>query len=96
MLNSKKKEDDFKKKNYFIFFSKSNDINDSFDEIERKRIFVEYNENKNNKIVDNLEELYEKYIIDDELIDKLFTKEKNPFFITNTKNILKPVFIFKA
>jgi hypothetical protein len=27
-----------------------------------------------------LEELYEKYIIDDELIDKLFTKEKNPFF----------------
>ena len=76
----KKKEDDFKKKNYFIFFSKSNDINDSFDEIERKRIFVEYNENKNNKIVDNLEELYEKYIIDDELIDKLFTKEKNPFF----------------
>ena len=76
----KKKEDDLKKKNYFIFFSKSNDINDSFDEIERKRIFVEYNENKNNKIVDNLEELYEKYIIDDELIDKLFTKEKNPFF----------------
>jgi hypothetical protein len=69
-----------KKKNYFIFFSKSNDINDSFDEIERKRIFVEYNESKNNKIVDNLEELYEKYIIDDELIDKLFTKEKNPFF----------------
>ena len=69
-----------KKKNYFIFFSKSNDINDSFDEIERKKIFVEYNENKNNKIEDNLEELYEKYIIDDELIDKLFTKEKNPFF----------------
>ena len=30
--------------------------------------------------MDNLEELYEKYIIDDELIDKLFTKEKNPFF----------------
>ena len=27
-----------------------------------------------------MEELYEKYIIDDELIDKLFTKEKNPFF----------------
>ena len=79
MLNSKKKRM-ISKKNYFIFFSKSNDINDSFDEIERKRIFVEYNENKNNKIVDNLEELYEKYIIDDELIDKLFTKEKNPFF----------------
>ena len=76
----KKKEDDLKKKNYFIFFSKSNDINDSFDETERKKIFVEYNQNKNNKIEDNLEELYEKYIIDDELIDKLFTKEKNPFF----------------
>ena len=70
-----------KKKNYFIFFSKSNDIDDSFDEIERENIIVEYNENKiSNKIEDNLEELYEKYIIDNELIDKLFTKEKNPFF----------------
>ena len=80
MLNSKKKGDDLKK-NYFIFFSKSNDIDDSFDEIERENIIVEYNENKiSNKIEDNLEELYEKYIIDNELIDKLFTKEKNPFF----------------
>ena len=76
----KKKGDDLKI-NYFIVYSKSNDIDDSFDEIERENIIVEYNENKiNNKIEDNLEELYEKYIIDNELIDKLFTKGKNPFF----------------
>ena len=65
--------------NLFLFFQ-DNNLNDSFDETERKAIYNEYKEFENHKIEDNLEEIHEKYIINDELINKLLKQEKNPFF----------------
>ena len=66
------------------FFSDFNDElennNDSFDKTEVKRIYNEYFYNDKNKVLDNLEEINEKNIINDELINKLLNKEKNPFF----------------
>ena len=64
--------------NLFLFFQ--DNLNDSFDETERKAIYNEYKEFENHKIEDNLEEIHEKYIINDELINKLLKQEKNPFF----------------
>ena len=83
-------EDEFTKKkanlfnsnnnNFFLFLNQNSNLNDSFDEIERKTIYNTYKEIENNKIEDNLEEIHEKYIINDGLIDKLFNQEKNPLF----------------
>jgi hypothetical protein len=83
-------EDEFTKKkanlfnsnnnNFFLFLNQNSNLNDSFDEIERKTIYNTYKEIENNKIEDNLEEIHEKYIINDELINKLLKQEKNPFF----------------
>ena len=83
-------EDEFNKKpknifdlnnsNFFHNFNQSINLNDSFDEIERKMIYNNYKEIENNKIEDNLEEIHEHYIINDDLINKLFNQEKNPFF----------------
>ena len=68
-------------KGFIIDFSDEvEDLDDSCDEIEKNAILKEYENNKNNKIVDNLDELYEKYIIDDKLVDKLLKLEKNKFF----------------
>ena len=64
--------------NLFLFFQ--DNLNDSFDETERKAIYNAYKEFENHKIEDNLEEIHEKYIINDELINKLLKQEKNPFF----------------
>lgn len=72
---------DLKNSTFLIDFSKEMDnLNDSFDEIERNMIYEEYIERENNKINDNLDEKYEKNIINDELIDKLLKYEKNPLF----------------
>ena len=66
---------------FFLQFNKEiENNNDSFDEIETKMIYDEYAKNKKEKKVDNLDEIYEKNIIDDNLIDKLLKNEKNPFF----------------
>ena len=83
-------EDEFNKKpknifdlnnsNFFLNFNQSINLNDSFDEIERKMIYNNYKEIENNKIEDNLEEIHEHYIINDDLINKLFNQEKNPLF----------------
>ena len=83
-------EDEFNKKpknifdlnnsNFFHNFNQSINLNDSFDEIERKMIYNNYKEIENNKIEDNLEEIHEHYIINDDLINKLFNQEKNPLF----------------
>ena len=83
-------EDEFNKKpknifdlnnsNFFLNFNQSINLNDSFDEIERKTIYNNYKEIENNKIEDNLEEIHEHYIINDDLINKLFNQEKNPLF----------------
>ena len=83
-------EDEFNKKpknifdlnnsNFFLYFNQSINLNDSFDEIERKTIYNNYKEIENNKIEDNLEEIHEHYIINDDLINKLFNQEKNPLF----------------
>ena len=72
-------EDEFTKKkvnlsnsinnNFFLFLNQNSNLNDSFDEIERKTIYNTYKEIENNKIEDNLEEIHEKYIINDGLID---------------------------
>ena len=72
---------DFKKSNFLIDLNTEyENSDDSFDEMERNKIYEEYNEKESNKIEDNLEEIYEKYIINDELIDKLLKYEKNPLF----------------
>ena len=72
---------DFKKSNFLIDLAQQfENMDDSFDEMERNMIYEEYKESENNKIDDNLEEIYEKYIINDELLDKLFKYEKNPLF----------------
>ena len=65
--------------NLFLLFQ-NNNLNDSFDETERKTIYNTYKEIENNKIEDNLEEIHEKYKINDELISKLLKQEKHPFF----------------
>ena len=54
--------------------------NDSFDEIETKMLYDEYAKNQKEKKMDNLDEIYEKNIINDSLIDKLLKNEKKPFF----------------
>ena len=72
---------DLKNSNFLIDFCKEiGNNNDSFDEVERNMIYEEYKESENNKIKDNLEEIYEKYIINDEILDKLLKYEKNPLF----------------
>ena len=72
---------DLKKSNFLIDLNTEyENSDDSFDEMERNKIYEEYNERESNKIEDNLEEIYEKYIINDELIDKLLKYEKNPLF----------------
>ena len=72
---------DLKKSNFLIDLNTEyENSDDSFDEMERNKIYEEYNERESNKIEDNLEEIYEKYIINDELIDKLLKFEKNPLF----------------
>ena len=72
---------DLKKSNFLIDLNTEyENSDDSFDEMERNKIYEEYNEKESNKIEDNLEEIYEKYIINDELIDKLLKYEKNPLF----------------
>ena len=79
----KTKMDFFNLKNNSFLFELNKDFgdsDDSFDEMERNKIYEEYNESQTNKIEDNLEEIYEKYIINDELIDKLLKYEKNPLF----------------
>ena len=70
----KTKMDFFNLKNNSFLFELNKDFgdsDDSFDEMERNKIYEEYNESQTNKIEDNLEEIYEKYIINDELINKL-------------------------
>ena len=72
---------DLKKSNFLIDLNTEyENSDDSFDEMERNKIYEEHNEKESNKIEDNLEEIYEKYIINDELIDKLLKYEKNPLF----------------
>ena len=72
---------DLKKSNFLIDLNTEyENSDDSFDEMEGNKIYEEYNERESNKIEDNLEEIYEKYIINDELIDKLLKYEKNPLF----------------
>ena len=71
--------------NLFLFFQ--DNLNDSFDETERKAIYNAYKEFENHKIEDNLEEIHEKYIINDELINKLLKQEKNPFFYLYNYNL---------
>ena len=72
---------DLKKSNFLIDLNTEyENSDDSFDEMEGNKIYEEYNEKESNKIEDNLEEIYEKYIINDELIDKLLKYEKNPLF----------------
>ena len=72
---------DLKTNNFLIYYNNSkNNDDDSFDETEKKNIYNEYLEIENNKIEDNLEEIYEKYIINDEIIDKLLKQEKNHLF----------------
>ena len=67
--------------NFFIDFSKEvENNNDSFDEIETKIMYNEYIKNDKDNKIDNLEEIIEKNIINDELIDKLLKDENNPFF----------------
>ena len=73
--------------NLLLLFQNDN-LNDSFDEEERETIYYTYKEIENNKIEDNLEEIHEKYIINDELINKLFKQEKNPLFY-----LIKLIFI---
>ena len=79
----KTKMDFFNLKNNSFLFELNKDFgdsDDSFDEMERNKIYEEYNESQTNKIEDNLEEIYEKYIINDELINKLLKYEKNQLF----------------
>lgn len=64
----------------FDFSKEVQNSNDSFDENEIKIIYDEYKKNDNDKNVDKLEEIYEKNIINDKLIDKLLKNENNPFF----------------
>ena len=72
---------DAKTNHFFIYYNNSKDnVDDSFDQTEKEAIYNEYLEIEKNKIGDNLEEIYEKYIINDEIIEKLLKKEKNPFF----------------
>ena len=77
-------EDKFKDNKYKSFnidFSEDvENLDDPFNDKEKKAIIEEYEQNQNNKVADNLEEIYEKYIIDDELVNKLLTLEKNELF----------------
>ena len=82
-----KKSNNMDNNNLLLLFQNDN-LNDSFDEEERKTIYNTYKEIENNKIEDNLEEIHEKYIINDELINKLFKQEKNPLFY-----LIKLIFI---
>jgi len=66
---------------FFVYYNNSKDNDDNlFEQTEKEAIYKEYLEIEKNKIGDNLEEIYEKYIINDELIEKLLKKEKNPLF----------------
>ena len=66
---------------FFLDFSKEiENNNDSFDEEEIKIYYKEYLKNEKEKILDVLEEIHEKNIINDEIIDKLLNKEKNQIF----------------
>lgn len=66
---------------FLMNFSKEiENNNDSFDEIETKMLYDEYAKNQKEKKMDNLDEIYEKNIINDSIIDKLLNNEKNPFF----------------
>lgn len=67
-------------KNFIDFSDEVDNLNDYFNEVEKKAIYEEYEKNKNKKLSDNFEETYEKYIINDELVDKLLKIEKNKFF----------------
>ena len=67
-------------KNFIDFSDEVDNLNDYFNEVEKKAIYEEYEKNKNKKLSDNFEETYEKYIINDELVDKLLKFEKNKFF----------------
>ena len=70
-----------KNSDFFLDFSKEvENNNDSFDEIETKMLYDEFNKNEKDKILDNLEEIQEKNVINDELIDKLLKNENVPFF----------------
>ena len=66
---------------FFLDFSKEiENNNDSFDEEETKIYYKEYLKNEKEKTLDILEEIHEKNIINDEIIDKLLNKEKNQIF----------------
>ena len=62
----------------FDFSKEIQNINDSFDEEELEIIYNEYKNNEKN--MDNLDEIIEKNIINDKLIDKLLKNENNSFF----------------
>lgn len=61
----------------FDFSKEIQNINDSFDEEELEIIYNEYKNNEKN--MDNLDEIIEKNIINDKLIDKLLKNENNSF-----------------
>ena len=85
------KENIFNINNNQFFIDFNNEVennNDSFDEIETKIAYNEFIKNEKNKVLDNLEEVEEKNIINDELINKLLNNEKNPFFF-----IIKLIFL---
>ena len=85
------KENIFNINNNQFFIDFNNEVennNDSFDEIGKKIAYNEFIKNEKNKVLDNLEEVEEKNIINDELINKLLNNEKNPFFF-----IIKLIFL---
>lgn len=53
--------------------------NDSFDEVQSKLLYKDYNSNKDNDI-DIIDENFENNIITEEIINKLLTNEDNPLF----------------
>ena len=66
---------------FLMDFSKEvENNNDSFDEEETNIYYKEYLKNEKEKVLDNLEEIFEKNIINDEIIDKLLNNEKYKIF----------------
>ena len=93
---NKKSMKQLKKLRWYMIFDENNFFEDEskkakidFFDLKKGNFLIDLNteyENsddsfeESNKIEDNLEEIYEKYIINDELIDKLLKYEKNPLF----------------
>ena len=66
---------------FLMDFSKEvENNNDSFDEEETNIYYKEYLKNEKEKVLDNLEEIFEKNIINDKIIDKLLNNEKYKIF----------------